>query len=71
MRTGKVVAGKIEVEGEPLPEGITVTILTSHEDGSFELGPEEEAEILASIAEAEAGQVIDGEQFLRDLRSRR
>ena len=70
IATGKVVSGKIVVEGDPFPEGATVTVLSRQED-SFELGPEEEAELLASIAEADAGDVIDGEQFLRDLRGRR
>jgi hypothetical protein len=70
ITTGTVVSGKIEVEGDPLPEGCTVTILAPDEDGFFELGPREEEELLAAIAEADAGDVIDGEQFFRELRSR-
>lgn len=71
VATGTVVSGKIVVEGEPFPEGSSVTILALEESESFELGPQEEEALLASIAEAEAGNVIDGEQFLRDLRNRR
>ncbi|MFL6235515.1 MAG: hypothetical protein ACJ76N_20430 [Thermoanaerobaculia bacterium] len=71
ITTGTVVSGKIEVEGEPLPEGCTVTILAPEEDGFFELGPEDERELLAAIAEADAGDVIDGEEFMRELRGRR
>jgi hypothetical protein len=70
IATGRVVSGKIVVEGDPFPEGATVIVL-SRQEGSFELGPEEEAELLASIAEADAGDVIDGEQVLRGLRGRR
>jgi hypothetical protein len=70
IRTGTVVSGKIEVEGEPLPEGSIVIILAPDKDGSFELGPQEEEELLAAIAEADAGDVIDGEELLRELRDR-
>lgn len=68
ITTGTVVSGKIEVEGEPLPEGSIVIILAPDEDGTFELGPQEEEELLAAIAEADAGDVIDGEGLLRKLR---
>jgi hypothetical protein len=70
IRTGIVVSGKIKVEGEPLPEGSIVVILAPDEDGSFELSPQEEEELLAAIAEADAGDVIDGEELLRELRER-
>jgi hypothetical protein len=69
ITTGTVVSGKIEVEGDPLPEGCTVTILAPDE-GGFDLGPQEEEELLAAVAEADAGDVIDGEGFLRELRGR-
>jgi len=38
--TGKVVAGRIEVEGERLKEGTTVTILAQEDDERFELTAE-------------------------------
>jgi hypothetical protein len=60
------VSGKIVVEGDPFPEGATVLVL-ARQEGTFELGPEEEAELLAFIAEADADDVIDGEECLRDL----
>lgn len=71
IATGTVVSGKIVVEGDPLPEGCTVTILAPNDNGFFELGPEEEGELLTAIAEADAGDVIDGVEFLRELRGRR
>jgi len=38
----KMVSGKVVVEGEPLAEGATVTVLAPDET-SFALAPEEEA----------------------------
>ena len=65
--TGKVIGGKIEVEGEPLDEGSTVTVLARENDETFELGPAEEAELLRAIEEANKGDFVDGDEFLRNL----
>ena len=48
--TGTVVDGTVVVEGEPLAEGSTVTVVVREDDETFELTAEEEAELLASIA---------------------
>jgi hypothetical protein len=69
IATGKVVSGKVVVEGEPLAEGATVTVLAPDES-SFELDPEEEALLLASIEEAEQGRVVEGASLRRDLAAR-
>ena len=69
IATGKVVSGKVVVEGEPLAEGATVTVLAPDEE-SFELAPEQEALLLASIEEAERGQLVEGASVVRDLGSR-
>ena len=37
ITSGRVVAGKIVVDGDPLPEGAAVTILTREGDESFVL----------------------------------
>ena len=50
---------------------MVVTILAPEDDGSFTLGPEAEAALLASIEEADRGEVISGEEFLRESASRR
>jgi hypothetical protein len=71
VATGKVVAGKVVVEGEPLPEGSTVTVLSSESEESFEATPEQEAELLAAIAEADRGDSIPAGELLQDLRSER
>ena len=68
ITSGKVVSGRIEVEGEPFPEGSIVTVLAREEDETFELDPAAEAELLQSIAEADRGELIPGEQVLRMLR---
>ncbi len=69
--TGKVVAGKIVVEGEPLEEGSTVTVLAPERDETFALDSEAEAALLAATAEADRGEVMAGEQLLRKLRDAR
>ena len=70
VATGKVVAGKIVVEGDPLAEGSTVTVLASENGEIFELNAEDEAALLASIEEAERGDEVDAEELLRELGSR-
>lgn len=69
MATGIVVNGKVVVPGESLKEGIQVTVLVPEpsEDQGFELGPKDEAELLESIREADAGKLIDGDEALREL----
>ena len=68
--TGKVIAGRIVVEGEPLEEGCTVTVLAPERDEAFVLDSQAEASLLAAIAEADRGEVITGEQLLNKLRDR-
>lgn len=67
---GKVVSGRVVVEGEPFEEGTIVTVIAREDIEMFELGPEEEQALLASIAEAERGETVDGEEVLRRLDGR-
>jgi len=69
ITSGRVVGGKIVVDGEPLPEGATVTVLTREGDESFILDAVGEAELLESIAEANRGDVVPAEDVLRALRN--
>jgi hypothetical protein len=69
IASGKVVAGKVVVEGEPLAEGATATVLAP-DDQAFDLSPEEESLLLQSIREAEQGHVVDAATVLRELGSR-
>lgn len=68
VTTGTVVDGKVVVEGEALPEGSTVTVVVREDDETFELTADEEAELLASIAEIERGEYITGDELLERLR---
>ncbi|HTO50313.1 MAG TPA: hypothetical protein VML91_21945 [Burkholderiales bacterium] len=68
VATGTVIDGKVVVEGEPLEEGTKVTVVLREDEEFFELTPEEEAELLASIAEIERGEYITGEELLERLR---
>lgn len=56
ITTGQVHRGAIEVDNSSLPEGTKVTILVHEDDETFELSAEEEAKLLAAMAEAERGE---------------
>lgn len=66
--TGTVVGGKVIVDGDPLPEGLIVTILARESDETFVVPPELEAELLESIAEADRGETIAADELLIRLR---
>lgn len=68
LATGTVVGGKIVVEGEPLPDGTVVTILAREADETFEIPPELEADLLASMAEADRGETVPADEVLQRLR---
>jgi predicted transcriptional regulator len=44
-----------------------VRVLVRDEEGGFTLTPEEEAELLASIAEADRGEMVPAEEVLAKL----
>jgi hypothetical protein len=67
VATGKVVGGKVVMEGEPLPEGLVVTVVAREDDETFEVTPEDEEALLAAIAQAERGEVVSWEQIREQL----
>ena len=67
VATGRVVAGKVVVEGLRLAEGEVVTVLTRGADAAVHLSAEEEAELLAAIAEADRGETISPEELFARL----
>jgi len=67
VTTGKVTGGAIEVEAGSLPEGATVPILAAEDSEVFELNSSDEALILAAVAEAERGEVINASDVLRQI----
>ena len=66
--TGTVVDGKVVVEGASLPEGTIVAILARDSDETFDVPADLEAELQASIAEADRGDTITSEELLARLR---
>ena len=71
IATGKVIGGKVVVDGATLEEGTSVTVLAKDGESGFHLSPEEEAELLLSIAEADRGEMISAEEVLEKLARRR
>ena len=68
VATGKIVDGKVVLEGEPLTEGSVVTVVAREDDETFDVSPEEEQALLAAIAQAERGEVVSWEQLRKRLR---
>lgn len=68
VTSGKVVSGQIVVEGEPLPDGSVVTVLSREADETFQLDAIAEAELLLSLAEADRGELIPAEDVLQTFR---
>jgi hypothetical protein len=64
--TGKVVGGKVLVDGMTLPEGAVVTIVTREPEG-VRLTPDEEARLLEAVAEADRGETIPAEELFKRL----
>ena len=60
------MGGHVIVEGEPLDEGSTVTVLISDER-TFTLDEGEEAALLRAIAEADRGDLADGDDVIRKI----
>ena len=63
---GKVVGGHVIVEGDPLDEGSIVTVLVSDEP-TFTLDAEDEAALLQAIAEADRGDLVDGDDVIQNI----
>ena len=70
IATGKVVDGKVIVEGAEFEEGTSVTVLARDNEGAITLTPDEEAELLLAISEADRGDLITAEEVLAKLARR-
>ena len=68
LATGTVIDGKIVLEGATLPEGTVVTVLARDTDETFELPPELETELAASIVEADRGEIVSAAELFERLR---
>jgi hypothetical protein len=65
---GKVVDGKVVVEGPTLEEGAEVVVLLRGGEEDFDLTPEQEAELHESMAQIDRGEFVEGFAFLDSLR---
>jgi len=69
LASGTIVGGKVIVEGLSLPEGTAVTVLARGDEAVVKLPPEEEAELLAALDEADQEDGIPPQElFARLLR---
>lgn len=66
--TGKVNNGVIQIDSKDLPDGTTVTLLAHEGDETFELDAAQDAELLAAIAEAKRGEIVDASELLKQIR---
>jgi hypothetical protein len=68
---GKVVDGKVVIEGRRLAEGMTVRVLIPDDDDEpFYVTAEMQAELDRSIAQADRGELFPAAQVLEQLRAR-
>ena len=68
VTTGRVSGGSIEVEPGSLPEGTKVTILAPEDGAIFEISREDEVKLLAAVAEAQQGEVVNATEVLEQIR---
>jgi hypothetical protein len=67
VATGKVIDGRVVVDGAAFDEGALVTVLARDDDETFDLAPDQEAALLAAIAEIERGEFTSADQLLQKL----
>lgn len=68
IASGTIVNGQVVVEGLALPEGTAVTVLARGDEAAVRLPPEDEAELIAAMDEADREEGIPAEEFLSRLR---
>ena len=68
VATGKIVDGKVVLDGEPMTEGSVVTVVAREDDETFDVSAEDERALVAAIAQAERGEVISWEKLREQLR---
>jgi hypothetical protein len=65
---GKVIKGQVVLEGEPLPEGSTVTVFAEDDEAGFRLDEDSIRELLEAQAETRRGNFVSAEDVLRELK---
>lgn len=66
--TGRVVGGKVVVEGEPLEEGALVTVVAQDEGESFAVSAADKSFLLESLAEIRRGEYVTVHAMFDELR---
>jgi hypothetical protein len=67
VATGKVIDGKVVLEGVCLREGDTVAVVAHGADETFSLSENQREELLASIQDIEAGKGLTLDEVLSSL----
>ncbi len=68
IASGTIVGGKVVVEGLSLPEGTTVTVIARGDEVVVRLPPEQEAELIDALDEADREEGISAEELITRLR---
>lgn len=68
IASGTIVGGKVVVEGLSLPEGTVVTVLARGDEIAVRLPPQQEAELLAALADADREEGVSADELFARLR---
>jgi hypothetical protein len=68
VASGTVIDGKVVVDGLSLPEGTVVTVLARGDEAAVRLPPEQEAELLEALDEADREEGISADELFVRLR---
>ena len=68
VATGRVIGGKVVLDGDPLIEGSVVTVVSREDDETFDVSPEDEQALMAAMSQAERGEVVSWEELRKQLR---
>ena len=68
IASGTIVGGKVVVDGLSLPEGTVVTILARGDEVAVRLPPQQEAELVDALEEADHEEGISAEELFTRLR---
>ena len=65
---GRIVEGKVVLDGEPFAEGSVVTVLSREADETFDVSPDEERALVDAIEQIEHGNFVSWEELQERLR---
>ncbi len=68
IASGTIVGGKVVVDGLSLPEGTIVTVLVRGYEVAVRLPPQQEAELIDALEEADCEEGISAEELFTRLR---